>query len=63
MYPSIVVQQVEQGICDFLRTTFSISTPHFHHVMEDSLSEKTLFAGPYISLARPFKEGKSGSPL
>ena len=60
MYPSIVVQQVEQGICDFLRTTFSISTPHFHHVMEDFLSEKTLFAGPYISLALPFKEGKSG---
>ncbi|MBI9088305.1 MAG: DEAD/DEAH box helicase [Desulfobacterium sp.] len=60
MYPSVVVQQVEQGIQDFLRTTFSISTPHFHDVMEGFLAENALFAGPYLSLALPFKQGRSG---
>jgi len=60
MYPSVVVQQVEQGIRDFLRTTFAISTPHFHGLMEGFLSGNTLFAGPYLSLALPFKQGRCG---
>ncbi|MCP4119757.1 MAG: DEAD/DEAH box helicase [Desulfobacteraceae bacterium] len=60
MYPSVVVQQVEQGIQDFLRTTFSISTPHFHNVMEGFLSGNSLFAGPYLSLALPFEKGGAG---
>ncbi len=60
MYPSVVVQQVEQGIRDFLRTTFAISTPHFHGLMEGFLSGNSLFAGPYLSLALPFKQGKCG---
>lgn len=60
MLPSVVVQQVEQGIRDFLRTTFSISTPHFRDVMEDFLAEKRLFEGPFLSLALPFQRGASG---
>jgi len=43
MYPSVVVQQVEQGILDFLRTTFSIATPHFHGIMDHFLSQGGLF--------------------
>lgn len=60
MYPSVVVQQVEQGIKDFLRTTFAIATPHFHQVIENFLSEKSLFAGPYLSLSLPFEQGTCG---
>lgn len=60
MLPSVVVQQVEQGVRDFLRTTFSISTPHFSNVIEDFLSENALFKGPFLSLALPFQKGLSG---
>ncbi len=60
MYPSVVVQQVEQGILDFLRTTFSIATPHFHGIMDHFLSQGGLFSGPYLSLFLPFEPGRSG---
>lgn len=60
MLPSVVVQQVEQGIRDFLRTTFSISTPHFREVMEAFLAENALFEGPFLSMALPFQRGTSG---
>ncbi len=60
MYPSVVVQQVEQGILDFLRTTFSIATPHFHGIMDHFLSGGGLFSGPYLSLSLPFEPGLSG---
>lgn len=60
MLPSIVTQQIEQGIRDFLRATFSISTPHFRNVMEDFLSENSLFKGPFLSLSLPFQRGNTG---
>ncbi len=60
MLPSVVAQQVEQGIRDFLRTTFSIATPHFQDVMEDFLAENSLFEGPFLSISLPFKKGTTG---
>lgn len=58
LLPSIVESQIRQGIADYLRTTFPITTPHFSRML-DGLIDGTgeLFKGPYISLALPFKKG------
>jgi hypothetical protein len=39
MIPSVLSSQVKRGIDDFLKTTFPVSTPFFHGVMEWFLSE------------------------
>lgn len=61
MIPSVIAHQVQQGVKDFLRTTFPIATPHFHHLL-DSLMEREngLFRGPYLSIHLPFRQGKGG---
>lgn len=59
MTPSVLAQQLEQGVKDFLRTTFPISTPHFHGMVERLLeAEGGIFKGPYISLDLPFRSGE-----
>jgi DEAD/DEAH box helicase domain-containing protein len=61
MIPSVIAHQVQQGVKDFLRTTFPIATPHFHHLL-DSLIEREngLFQGPYLSIHLPFRQGSGG---
>jgi len=61
MIPSVIAHQVQQGVKDFLRTTFPIATPHFHHLL-DSLIEREsgLFQGPYLSIHLPFRQGAGG---
>jgi len=62
MIPSILSQQLKQGVEDFLRTTFPVSTPFFHGVVDNLLSEDDkVFKGPYLSIQLPFKKG-SGRP-
>ncbi len=62
MIPSILSQQLKQGVEDFLRTTFPVSTPFFNGVVDDLLSEEDkVFKGPYLSILLPFKKG-SGRP-
>jgi len=62
MIPSILSQQLKQGVEDFLKTTFPVSTPFFHGVVDDLLSEDDkVFKGPYLSIQLPFKKG-SGRP-
>ncbi|MDA3918453.1 MAG: DEAD/DEAH box helicase [Deltaproteobacteria bacterium] len=62
MIPSILSQQLKQGVEDFLKTTFPVSTPFFHGVVDDLLSEDDkVFKGPYLSVQLPFKKG-SGRP-
>jgi hypothetical protein len=39
MIPSVLAGHVEQGIKDFLRTTFPITTPFFSNILEDFLAE------------------------
>ncbi|MFC1743405.1 DEAD/DEAH box helicase [Candidatus Riflebacteria bacterium] len=61
MYPSILSHQIKKGVKDFLKTTFPISTPFFHGLLDRLLEkEETIFKGPYLSLQLPFKEGESG---
>lgn len=58
MIPSVLSYQIRKGIEDFLKTTFPVSTPFFHGII-DRLLEKDgeLFRGPYISVKLPFRTG------
>ena len=59
MIPSVLAQQVRQGVEDFLRTTFPTSTPYFAGMMDRFLErDHELFQGPYLSLRLPFRLGK-----
>ncbi|MFH1621629.1 MAG: DEAD/DEAH box helicase [Candidatus Omnitrophota bacterium] len=56
MIPSVIASQLKQGVDDFLRTTFPISTPLFHGLVEDLLNQKgSIFKGPYVSINLPFR--------
>jgi DEAD/DEAH box helicase domain-containing protein len=56
MIPSVISSQLKQGVDDFLRTTFPISTPFFHGLVENILSQKeSIFKGPFISINLPFR--------
>ena len=62
MIPSVLATQIRQGVEDFLRTTFPISTPFFHGIIERLLAEENgLFKGPYLSIQLPFRHGESGT--
>ncbi len=55
MLPSVLSRQIEQGVKDFLRTTFQVTTPFFHGVVDQLLDrEEGVFKGPYLSLQLPF---------
>ena len=55
MLPSVLSRQIEQGVKDFLRTTFHVTTPFFHGVVDRLLDrEEGVFKGPYLSLQLPF---------
>ena len=61
MIPSVLAQQLRQGVEDFLRTTFPVSTPFFEGVLERLFSEDSpIFKGPYLSLQLPFRGGDGG---
>ena len=59
MIPSVLAGHVEQGIKDFLRTTFPITTPFFSNILEDFLAEPgNVFKGPFLDIQLPFQHGK-----
>lgn len=61
MIPSVLSQYLRQGVEDFLRTTFPISTPAFHRAFDDLLGpDGKIFKGPYLKLQLPFREGEGG---
>ena len=58
MIPSVLAQQLKQGVEDFLKTTFPVSSQHFHGVIDDLLErDGGVFKGPYLSIQLPFKTG------
>jgi DEAD/DEAH box helicase domain-containing protein len=61
MLPSIVTRQVEEGLKDFLKSTFTPSSPGFddiiHRFTEDN---ENLFKGPYLTFDMPFRESDLG---
>ncbi len=62
MIPSVLAQHVEQGIKDFLRTTFPVTTPFFSNILENFLAEPdNVFKGPFLDIQLPFQQGKGGT--
>ena len=61
MIPSVLARQLRQGVEDFLHTTFPISTPFFHGLIDRLLTEEgNVFRGPYLSVQLPFRRGTGG---
>jgi len=64
MILSLLSQQLMQGVEDFLKTTFPVSTPFFHDIVDRLLSEfGGAFKGPFLSIQRPFRNGMCGMIL
>jgi len=62
MIPSVLSHHVEQGIKDFLRTTFPITTPFFSTILERLLNEPGgVFKGPFLDIQLPFQQGTVGT--
>ncbi|MEA3266892.1 MAG: DEAD/DEAH box helicase, partial [Candidatus Fermentibacteria bacterium] len=62
MIPSVLSNHVEQGIKDFLRTTFPVTTPFFSTILERLLNEPgNVFKGPYLDIQLPFQQSKGGT--
>jgi len=56
MIPSVLSSQVQKGVEDFLKTTFPVSTPFFHGVMDRFLgADAGIFKGPYLSIKLPYR--------
>ena len=43
MIPSVLASQIRQGIEDFLRTTFPVSSPFFKNTIENLLNDPEAF--------------------
>lgn len=62
MTPSVLARQVEEGVADFLRTTFPSTNPFFHGIVDRLISRPgELFKGPYVSVRLPFRPGERGA--
>jgi DEAD/DEAH box helicase domain-containing protein len=60
MIPSILAAQLRKGVEDFLKTTFPVSTPFFHGIIDRLLAgEEAVFKGPFLNLQLPFRMGTS----
>lgn len=58
MIPSALVAQLEQGLRDFLLSSFSSTTPGFDTAIQRLLDEHgRLVKGPYVQVALPFVRG------
>ena len=61
MILSVLSSQVKKGVEDFLKTTFPVSTPFFHGVMDRFLGEDGgVFKGPYLSIKLPYRTSSIG---
>jgi DEAD/DEAH box helicase domain-containing protein len=55
MIPSVLAEQVQRGVKDFLLTTFPITNPFFEGCLERLLEKKdAVFRGPFLSIKLPF---------
>lgn len=56
MLPSILAKQLQQGIKDYLRTTFPMTNEPFKGSLENMLNTKdAIYHEPYISIRLPFR--------
>jgi DEAD/DEAH box helicase domain-containing protein len=62
MIPSVLARHLEQGVKDFLRTTFPVTNPFFADLLERFLVEPgNLSKGSYLDIQLPFQTGGVGS--
>lgn len=60
MIPSVLAGQLKQGVEDFLRTTFPVSTPFFRGIVDRLLAEPGgVFKDPFLSLGLRFRMGEA----
>lgn len=58
MLPLTVADEVRRSVADFLSSAFPSTTPGFQTLIERFLEQPgSLFRGPYLSLALPFRSG------
>ena len=60
MLPSLVVNEVRNGVAEILRAQFEPSTQHFKDAFRRLIDEPTWVKGPYVQLEMPFVSGASG---
>jgi DEAD/DEAH box helicase domain-containing protein len=56
MLPSILAKQLEEGLSDYIETTFPMTTPGFKDSIPNLLATKgSFFHEPYVSVRLPFR--------
>jgi DEAD/DEAH box helicase domain-containing protein len=56
MLPSILAKQLEEGLSDYIKTTFPMTTPGFKNSIANLLATKdSVFHEPYVSVRLPFR--------
>jgi DEAD/DEAH box helicase domain-containing protein len=59
MNPSVLAQQLQQAVKDYLRLSFETTTPFFEGMLERFLTtDGALAKGPYLSIKLPFEKGQ-----
>ncbi len=61
MLPPVLSSELQQGAEDFLRTSFSATTPHFEGMLDRFFErDGSVFKGPYVSVDLPFHHSGHG---
>ena len=55
MLPSVLAEQIQQGVIDFLRTTFPVATPAFKGLIDSITDRDTLRLSPPDILLTNYK--------
>lgn len=56
MLPSILAGQLQQGLADYIKTTFPMTNPVFQDSLENMLETKgSVFHEPYVTVRLPFR--------
>ncbi len=62
MNPSVLAQQLQQAVKDYLRLSFETTTPFFEGLLERFLNtDGALAKGPYLSIKLPFEKGQGNA--
>ena len=56
MLPSILARQLQEGLSDYIKTTFPMTTPLFNGSVQNLLeTPDSVFHEPYVSVRLPFR--------
>ena len=64
MLPSVLAGQLQQGLEDYIKTTFPMTNPFFQGSLERLLATKdSVFHEPYVAVRLPFRIAEDGSDI